>query len=206
MKNVLAQYLVCFDLGGVLVRTCASFEEACDKSGLGIRDFQVLNLKRDERRAIAHFYHLGLIDTQSFLEKTSKCLLGMYSPDEVKAIHKAVVIEETHTALEAVNYAFSHCKNVAVLSNNNALHWSIVNQFPSVSKISNCYGSHILHLLKPARQIFTTFEKLTSTLAKDIIFFDDQPDNIAASKACGWNSFLVKSNSSILNQVKGVIS
>jgi putative hydrolase of the HAD superfamily len=197
--------LVCFDLGGVLVETCASWEDACVCSGLGLREPQLQERKRSERRAIAREYQLGRITTDDFVERVSVALERVYSPMEVTAIHRSVVKGQVRAATETVELVHSLGFQTAVLSNNNELHWQVVNSFAAVGAIPTRFSSHLLGSLKPDEQIFHRFECLTGTRPSEVLFFDDQVANIVAARRRGWNALLVESTNTMLDLVQNTL-
>lgn len=198
--------IVCFDLGGVLVETCVSWEDACVRSGIGLRAPRIQERRRAERRAIARRYQLGVITTDEFVNQVSDALEQTYSPLEVAAIHRAVVLGQTANACETVELVQSLGFRMAVLSNNNELHWRIVNSFPAVAMIPERFSSHLLKSLKPDESIFAQFEERVGTPASEIFFFDDQADNVAAARRRGWNAMVVQPAETVFSLVREALT
>jgi len=92
-----------------------------------------------------------------------------------------------------------HCR-LAALTNTNALHWPrLVNEFRLPDYFSEIFASHQLQMIKPDPQIFHHVMGALSCAAENILFFDDNPDNVAAAAALGIHSCRVTAIEQIEN-------
>lgn len=209
------QRIVCFDLGGVLVRICRSWGEACDQANLTLRnpDWLSSNEARARRWTVVERYQRGDLDTATYFEELSRALDGLYSPEEVERIHDAWTLNEYAGALDLVR-DLNRVPNLmtACLSNTNAAHWRRLAgedgraEYPSVLELHHRLASHLLRCAKPAAEIY---ELAAAALrgeqrepAESVIFFDDLPDNVQAARAGGWTAFEVDHQGDTAGQMR----
>ncbi|MCW5776376.1 MAG: HAD-IA family hydrolase [Phycisphaeraceae bacterium] len=187
--------LICFDLGGVLVRICRSWREGCERAGLPVYDDLDTPDARAARTHWAHQYQLGRIDCDTFARGLSDALRGRYTPEQVRAIHDAWIIAEypgVAGLLGSLNESTG--LTTAILSNTNHGHWQRLLQganggeFPSLGLVRHPHASHLLGLAKPDPTIYHAFVARTGTTPGDVLFFDDLDENVAAARACGWRA------------------
>lgn len=65
----------------------------------------------------------------------------------------------------------------------------ILRTSPGLARIRHQHASHLLGLLEAGPR--STRLKATGYAAKDIVFFDDLADNVAAAQSCGWRAVQV---------------
>jgi len=190
--------LVCFDLGGVLVRICRSWEEACARIGMEVRRCDAWDHLRPARRAITQQYGIGRIDGNAYARGVSEAMGGLYSPEEITRVHDAWTIEDypdVHNLLTRLN---ASGVPTACLSNTNHGHWVRLAheengrtrpgppEFPVVQLIQHRYASHLMGLAKPDPAIYAAFGRAMNVAPGGILFFDDLEENIAAARQAGW--------------------
>ncbi len=192
--------LVCFDLGGVLVRICRTWEEACRRAGLDLRRSEAWELNRPARQAIAGLHGVGGIDSESYFREVSRLMGGLYSPEEVRRVHHAWTIEDYPGAAEVLTRLGEAGVRTACLSNTNHSHWvRLVHhdggrdlpgkpEFPVVRLIGEHFASHLLGIAKPDPLIYEAFQQKTGVASERILFFDDLEENIAAAQQAGWTA------------------
>jgi len=187
--------LICFDLGGVLVRICRSWREGCERAGLQVYDDLDAPAARAARTHWAHQYQLGRIDCDTFARGLSDAVGGRYTPEQVRAIHDAWIIAEypgVAGLLRRLNESVG--LTTAILSNTNHGHWARLipgvngGEFPSLGLVRRPYASHLLGLAKPDPAIYRAFELRAQVTPGDVLFFDDLEENVAAARACGWRA------------------
>jgi len=187
--------LVCFDLGGVLVRICRSWREGCERAGLPVYDDLDTPGAREARAHWAHQYQLGRIDCGEFARGLSEAAGGRYTPEQVRAIHDAWIIEEypgVGDLLAGLNGRRD--LSTAILSNTNHGHWARLipgtngGEFPSLGLVQRPHASHLLGLAKPDPAIFRAFESRTGVEPSGVLFFDDLDENVSAARTCGWRA------------------
>ncbi|MGP1347404.1 MAG: HAD-IA family hydrolase [Phycisphaerales bacterium] len=191
---------ICFDLGGVIVRICRSFSEACAAAGIEHRRpdrFAAPELKA--ARANAHAsYQTGAIDCHTYFRAVADHSDNLYTPDEIRAIHDAWILAEYPGATDLINQLNAiPTVRTACLSNTNHRHWSAMRgtlaeaaqaSSAALRLIAAPHASHLLALAKPAPAIYQRFERELDATPDRIVFFDDLPENIDAARARGWHA------------------
>ena len=185
--------LVCFDLGGVIIRICRTWLEACRRAGLPVRDGieGVLQREIETRRELNVLHQTGRLDTPEYFQRVSATLNGLYSPDDIRAIHYAWLVDEYEGLTDVIDAIHDAGLKTAALSNTNPEHWQRMQEFPSVMRLQHRFGSHELGFHKPDEAIYRALEENVNIRGSDILFFDDLQDNIDAARECGWNSVLI---------------
>jgi putative hydrolase of the HAD superfamily len=192
--------LVCFDLGGVLVRICQSWTQAYRAAGLDIREEPSHPSVRARRLELLNLHGTGRITIDEWAAGTSAALQGVYSAHELKRAHDAFTLEQHPGALELVDELHAAGIATACLSNTNHTHWlRLVHrdgdralegtpEYPAVVRLQRHFASHLLGLAKPDDEIYSRFEELTGFGPSAILFFDDLEENIAAARRRGWHA------------------
>jgi glucose-1-phosphatase len=189
--------LVCFDLGGVLLRICRTWDEGCRAAGIEPRPGANDPVLVERRRAVSHAYSLGRIDCDACFRGMSEATSGLYTPDEVARVHDAWLVGEYPGVGPLIDRLLNapHVRT-GVLSNTNHRHWVRIApgpraEFPAAARLPNLHASHILGLAKPDPAIYAAFERSVGVRGPEILFFDDLDENIAAAKAAGWQAVQV---------------
>jgi FMN phosphatase YigB (HAD superfamily) len=192
--------LVCFDLGGVLVRICQSWAEAYRAAGLDIREEPAHRSVRARRLELLNLHGIGRITIDDWAAGTSAALEGVYSADELKRAHHAFILEQHPGAIELVDELHAAGIATACLSNTNHTHWlRLVHrdgdralegtpEYPTVVRLQRHFASHLLGLAKPDDEIYARFEELTGLGPNAILFFDDLEENVGAARRRGWHA------------------
>lgn len=188
--------VVVFDLGGVLIRICRSWAEACAAAGLPLR-VDVKDADASGRRHELSARHgVGAISSDEFFRTVSAALGGVYSPDEVQRVHDAWLLGEYPGVHDLIADLRSAGVVTGVLSNTNHAHWVRLtprhmggtDEFPACGRVDHPLASHVLRLLKPDEAIYRAFERHSGAAPGEILFFDDLEENVAAARACGWGA------------------
>jgi len=213
--------VVCFDLGGVLVRICRSWDQACTAAQLPYRSAELMATEawKLRRKQVADRYQLGSLGAAAYYEELSRVLDGLYSAVEVERIHEAWTLKEYPGALELVR-ELNQLSGVltACLSNTNAAHWRrLANEdgkaeYPSVLELRHRVASHVLGRAKPDPEIYAHAQAEFFLAAEHssgqqlspahIVFFDDLPENVHAAQAQGWTAFLVDHEGDTVQQMR----
>jgi glucose-1-phosphatase len=204
MSSSTAPRVVCFDLGGVLVRICRSWDEACVQAQLPFRNALAFGSEamRSRRQDVVDRYQRGDLESDAYYVELSRAVDELYSIAEVEQIHAAWTLQEYPGALALIR-ELNRLPEVttACLSNTNAVHWRRLagedgrTEYPAVLALRHRLASHLLRCSKPDASIYeraraTFFESLAGR-PEDIIFFDDLQENVLAARAAGWTAFLV---------------
>lgn len=189
--------LVCFDWGGVILRICGSWTEACAAAGLPVRPGSEAPELAIARRDLAQRYQVGQLTCDEFFTSASEACRGLYTSDEIRAVHDAWLLHE-YPGIPDLLERLTRRPGIetALLSNTNHRHWSrhlprsrgVPADFPAIGMLTHRHASHLLKLAKPDPGIYEALERATGYSPAEILFFDDLPDNIAAARARGWQA------------------
>src|SRR5687768_11108458 len=110
--------LVCLDLGGVLVRICSGWEEACRATRVAMpavmKDPEVVK----QVTALSRLHETGQIDDEAFDRRVAE-IVGL-SPEQVGKAAEAWLVERYSGAVELVEWLAKHPRlKGACLSNTN---------------------------------------------------------------------------------------
>lgn len=184
--------LVCFDVGGVLVRICRSWPEGCAAAGLPIRGTMTKGYPQapgwDE---LGFQFGTGKIDGTAWAQQMSGLLNGLYTPQEIHSIHDAWLLDEYEGVGDVIDQIHAAGIQTAALSNTNADHWPRMDEFPAVMRLQQRLASHEMGLHKPDPAIYRELERRLNRRGPEILFLDDLSGNVEAARAVGWNAVLI---------------
>lgn len=198
--------VVCFDLGGVVVRICRTWEEACARVGVEVRDrarFEAPEL-RAKRHAITDAYMSGRMPCDAYWEQIAGATGGLYSEDEVRAVHLAWTRGE-YAGIDAVIDRLNGTPGIttACLSNTSHSHWESLSTLGAVRSLSHRLVSHHMGLVKPDAAIYRAAERELGVRPSEVMFFDDLEENIAGARACGWHAEQIDHDRDTAAQITG---
>ena len=193
-----APRIIVFDLGGVVVRICRSWAEACERAGLPVREperFAAVELVH-ARHELADRYMSGHIGCDAFFAGISESTGALYSPDEIRHIHDVWIIEDEPGVAELIERLNGIGSLVtACLSNTNHAHWQRLiagpHASPAVAKLRRHLVSHEMGAVKPDQGIYAAAEAAFGARPEEIAFFDDLEANVIAAQARGWRAHLI---------------
>lgn len=199
--------LVCFDVGGVLIRICRSWAEGCAIAGLPVRGdpFAEDPSSANGRRDIGQRYQTGRLTCQQYFGDLSKSVGGLYTPDEIQRIHDAWLISEYDGASALVERIHDAGIATAALSNTNHGHWSRMPEFPVMTRLQRLLASHELGLAKPDEAIYREAERRLGVSGSGILFFDDMPENIDAAQRIGWRTARIDPAGDTARQIEAAL-
>lgn len=195
--------MVCFDLGGVLVRICRSWEEGLAAAGLPRRDHAHLDPQR--RRSVVEQYTRGLIAPAEFYDRLSEAVDGLYTPAELARLHEAWVIEEQPGASDLVERLNAQGVTTACLSNTNHDHWVRMLDWPSLRALRHQHASHLLGAAKPEETCYRAFERRVGCAGEEIVFFDDLEENVTTARRLGWRAHRIDDSDSSVAQMERIL-
>ncbi len=198
--------LVCFDLGGVLIRICRSWEEGCRAAGLDVRGTAAADPSAaDGRRDLSRLHQTGMLTSAEFFDAISKARNGLYTPDEIERIHDAWLLGEYDGAVELIDRIHAAGLRTAALSNTNHAHWVALHNFPSLARLQMPLASHELGLVKPDEAIYREAERRFGLTGCEILFFDDLEENIETARRIGWNAVQIDHTSDTVGQMQSAL-
>src|SRR5688572_1701169 len=117
--------MVCFDVGGVLVKHHRSWDAGCAAAGLPVREGAMSPEMVAHRREVTSAFTTGRVDEARFCAEMSRLMAGMYSPDEVRKVHYHWLGPEYDGIAAVIHRLISvNTIDTGVLSNTNPSHWS----------------------------------------------------------------------------------
>jgi len=182
--------LICFDLGGVLIRLCDGWDHAFKRAGVApvkpITDNDIQEVIK-----LVHLEEVGALAPGQFFEDAAP-FLGL-TADETKAMSDAWLcgaFPGIDALIDAVNAA-GH--TTACLSNTNDNHWRAMNDPAHANglplhKLHHRFASQLVKERKPNPAIYQHVEQVTDTPPGAILFFDDSKENLDAANARGWQT------------------
>ena len=202
--------LVCFDWGGVILRICRSWQEGCERAGLPVRDGSTDESAMHRRHELSIRYQIGELSCEAFVDALAETTDGLYTPDEIRLIHDAWLIEEYEGVGDVVSELVAHPSvSTGLLSNTNQLHWerhfetgNRPADFPTVGLLEHRHASHLLRLAKPDPAIYRAFERETGFDGPTILFFDDLEENVQAARSVGWKSEQIDHTNDTAGQIR----
>lgn len=207
--------IVVFDIGGVLVRICRTWEDACERIGLDAREGWNGEDAKRARSRLSHEYHLGSMTTTDFCAGIAAVVPGVYTPEEVRRVHDAWLIEEYAGVGTLIDDLHARGVETGVLSNTNEAHWDRLAgaagraaEFAAPGKVKHLHASHVLRLAKPEMACFRAFEKMAGATddPSRLIFFDDLEENIAGANAAGWRGRQIDHRGDTAAQMRHILA
>lgn len=179
--------VVCFDLGGVLVRITTDMADAARRAGVAVGGSPGSFL--DFPPFID--FQAGRLSEAAYLGELS-AWLGVDSAQALAA-HNHILVEPYPGTLELIDALEADGVLCGCLSNTNAPHWREMKEgsrFPNVSRLSVAVASHEHRMEKPNNDIFERFRELAGRpQPEEIVFFDDTPANVDTARALGWRAW-----------------
>ena len=202
--------VVVFDLGGVLIEMVSGWEHAHKLAKLDKKKFDSLPKDFNQKRKnLAQDHQRGTIDLLSWSNGISLASNSVYTPENAVDILRAWIIQE----FDGVNQIIEKLKNIGVtsvgFSNTNALHWNLLgieerkfSSFPTLGLLDEIYGSHLIKQIKPDYKSFEAFEKKSNFKKENVLFFDNEIENIASARQYGWHARHIHPNKDPFRQIQ----
>ncbi|MFG0293127.1 MAG: HAD-IA family hydrolase [Phycisphaerales bacterium JB050] len=205
--------VVCFDLGGVVVRIARSWAEACAAAGVEDRSGESFHAPDllSGRRELSDAYQIGDLACEAYFERVAEQSAGLYTAEEIERVHRAWVfepypgVEELVERLNAIDGLITAC-----LSNTNHSHWQDLQRAdagrwsaPAIQKLHTRLVSHELRAVKPNADIYQLAEGRFGASGDQIVFFDDLAENVEAACARGWRAFQIDHEADTAQQMTG---
>lgn len=205
--------MVCFDVGGVLIKHRRTWEEGCAAAGLPVRAEAMTPEAAARRRETAAAYTCGQISDEQFCRDMSRLMGGAYTTEDVRKLHHHWLGPEYDGIATVIHRLTSVSRiDTGILSNTNAAHWTRMHkvngkaaEFPTPAMLRHRHASHVLGMAKPDPRVFREFERRTDYRGAEILYFDDLPENAEAARAQGWVVELVDHLGDTAAQVEGAL-
>ena len=197
--------LVCFDLGGVVVRLCRSWDEGCLAAGVELRPSHRTPEQESARRAAVNAYQRGDITSAAFFQTVADSFGGVYAPAEVERVHGAWIMREYEGVAGLIGALGDAGVPTACLSNTNAAHWRALQAWPAVAALGSRHASHEMRLAKPDPAVYEAFERVSVCAGPEILFFEDTSANADAARERGWRAEVVDPAHETRPQIEGFL-
>ena len=198
------QMVVCFDLGGVLARIRRSWQSCASAASVEI------GLPSDASHELTHFhlfdeFQNGGLESKEYLAKLGE-FLSVSSPNAL-LVHNAILDSPYPETPQLVKDLSSAGFRTACLSNTNSLHWSIMNSptFSAIAGLDLKMVSHEVRLSKPDEKIFALFDQHARVSPSQVIYFDDNEDNVIIANKHGWQASLIDHEGNTAAQMRAVL-
>lgn len=183
--------LVCFDLGGVLIRLCDGWEDA--RLRAGIRDCQPkTNFHQHPLFAqVNHQFERGEIDQTEYTDQLAQ-LINL-APHQILAMLNAWLVEPYPGIDAMLDQLEATTVRTACLSNTNHTHWRAMTcpgpAFLPLHRLHNRFASPFIGHRKPETKIYQHVQNETGIPPQAILFFDDLPENVYTAQRQGWHAY-----------------
>ncbi len=185
--------LVVFDVGSVLVEAGRDWLDDIRAAGVAMTAARWAEL--EPRLGGLPRRGLGEIDNESYLPLFVEATGGAFTLEEARQITEGAMgpelpgIDAVFDALEEQGVA------TAALCNVNDVDWHRIfagpqaaSEYPTLARIGQRFGSHLLGVAKPDPRAYQAVEAGTGARGASILFFDDRPENIEAARALDWRA------------------
>jgi HAD superfamily hydrolase (TIGR01509 family) len=194
--------VVVFDLGGVLVRICRTWQHAAESAGVR----HALSAELIPLSGFEPFeeYQAGTSERECYLTHLAE-FLGV-GVAEALDVHNGILVEPYPGALDLVQELHGRGLRTGCLSNTNEPHWHTMtgtDHLPCVRLTMDRMASHEVQLQKPEPEIYALYERTFGYLPQEVVFFDDTPVNVEAARVHGWNAFTVDPHGDPVVEMRG---
>jgi putative hydrolase of the HAD superfamily len=180
--------LVCFDIGGVLVRLAGGWEDACVRAGVPLTAGDV---EWEKHHPLMRKYERGHLSTDEFFLAIKDCLKGI-TTEQYQGAFDAWLLEMYEGAVELIEELKDKGVLTACLSNTNERHWVLLgggsDVYQPLLKLDHRFASHQIGEAKPDEAAYKVVEKELALRGEEILFFDDREENVLGARQAGWNA------------------
>ena len=193
--------LVVFDLGRVLLRIADDWDHAARLAGLpdlaGLTGDLSTKAARGRGHPLAEAFdrfetgHLSVVDFLAAVTRETRLPAA-----QIQRVLDAVLIETYPGAIALLDRLRDLPVKTACLSNTNARHWQLFNDrehpaYLPLELLDYPLASQIVRFAKPDPAIYRYVEEGTGVAPRQILFFDDLPENLDAARQRGWQTHLI---------------
>jgi len=185
--------VVCFDLGGVLVRIHDGWRSACADTGIAYDALLDSEDFRAHVREALLAQQLGTCTAHETAAVMSAASGNHYSVEQFVTLHASWLqglyadVEPLVESLRALDGVVTAC-----LSNTDPAHWARLTDWRAdapyrpLGALHHAFASCELGLAKPDAAIFEAVTRVLDVDPAQVLFFDDTPHNVDAARAHGW--------------------
>ena len=195
--------LVCFDLGGVLVRIAKGWVDACQRAGVELPHANEAVWSR--HRELMLRYETGEIDADAYMAEAPGVIGGGVKAEAIVKVFDAWLLGMYPGAPELLDELRSRGFNTACLSNTNQHHWDMITglaAYRPLQRLDYRLASHELRVMKPNEQAYRRTEAATGFWGEQVLFFDDKAENVAAARAANWKAEVIDQTDDAVPQIR----
>lgn len=195
--------LVCFDLGGVLVRIARNWEDACRRADVELPHTTAAHWQR--HHALMLRYETGEIDDAGYLKEAPGCVGDGVAPEQIVRVFDAWLLGMYPGAADLLDELKRRGVKTACLSNTNARHWGALarlDEYLPLRQLDYRLASHELGVMKPDEQAYRRAEAASGFSGGQVLFFDDKPENVVAARAVNWKAEVVHRADDAVPQIR----
>jgi putative hydrolase of the HAD superfamily len=136
-------------------------------------------------------HETGTVSAEKFAEQIVEELALGVGPVEFLAGFRDWIVgpfAETHDLIRDV--ASRHI--TALLTNTSALHWPVIESMGVLPHMHQVFASHQIGRIKPDRAYFDFVLAQMGLAAREAVFLDDSPQNVAAARDLGLHAYRVE--------------
>ncbi len=199
--------LVCFDLGGVLVRAAPQgWGGSVKRAGLPLRK-ELERLRGDQNLADWNDrFETGELEPDKFIKMLSN--VTTYSPEEIHKILEVWLVDLYPGVEEFLTRLADTGVRLACLSNTNPIHWNILwssDVFKPLEKLNHRFASHVIGSRKPDLEAYEVVENEANVDPESILFFDDLKINVGAAIENYWNAERIDPKGDTVAEMTGLL-
>ncbi len=199
----MSDFIIVFDLGGVMVKVAYTWEAAVAKSQEPATHMERLS----ERLSLCpgfDAFQAGAVSQDDYLGDL-KDYLGLADIAAALRVHNSILLHPFDGTLQNITDLHTKGIETACLSNTNGPHWELMSNpdiFPAIAALRQPVLSHELKAEKPHAEIYRKFEEKTGYASEQIIFFDDLEANVKGAIDCGWDAIQIDPDRAPAAQVR----
>lgn len=197
---------VVFDLGGVILRICRTWEEGCAATGVAVRTEALAEMLRPDVVNLVDQYQAGAVDFDGFVADLAGRSGDRYDAAEIERVHRGWIRGEYPGAHDLIARLRAADVPTVALSNTCPVHWEQMPSFPAFAAIEHRIGSHLVGACKPAPAMYDAAEAVLPPGGGRVLFFDDTPPNVDAALARGWDAHVVDPHDDPPGQIAGILA
>ncbi len=199
--------LVCFDLGGVLVRIARNWEDACRRVGVDLPHATDDGWARHHELMLR--FETGQIDDAGYVKEAPGCVGGGVDREQIVKVFDGWLLGMYPGAAELIDELRTRGVRTACLSNTNPRHWNALaarDEYASLRRLDFRLASHELGVMKPNERAYRLAEAATGFSGGQVLFFDDKPENVMAARAVHWKAEVIDHADDAVPQIRDFLS
>lgn len=136
-------------------------------------------------------YERGEVSTDVFINAILQYASQETTREDIitawNAMHGGIPMER----LQMIQHWKQAGHRLFLLSNNNDLHWQDIHQFYDMSVFEHCFASHLMHMSKPALNIYETVDAQLKAwgCTQPFHFVDDIAINRHVAEILNWKTY-----------------